>query len=63
MSNEQMIADFFRWNSEPEVLTDNEYFAATVYINSVMDALDTDTKAGLLKLINNEQKRRVKNGL
>jgi hypothetical protein len=59
MSNEQMIADFFRRNSKPEVLTDNEYSAATAYINSVMDALDTDTKNGLLKLINNEQKRRM----
>jgi hypothetical protein len=60
MSNEQMIADFFRRNNKPEILTNNEYSAATAYIKSVMDALDTDTKAGLLKLINNEQKRRIK---
>jgi hypothetical protein len=60
MSDEQMITDFFRRNRVPEVLNDNEYSAATAYINSVMDVLDTDTKAGLLKLINNEQKRRIK---
>ncbi len=59
MSDEQMIADFFKRNNEPELLTDREYKAATAYINSVMDTLDTDTKAGLLKLINNEQKRRI----
>jgi hypothetical protein len=59
MSDEQMIAEFFKRNSEPEVLTDGEYKAATAYINGVMDALDTDTKTGLLKLINNEQKRRI----
>ncbi len=58
--NEQLIADFFSRNSKPELLTDREYSAATAYINSVMDALDTDTKAGLLKLINNEQRRRIK---
>jgi hypothetical protein len=60
MSDEQIIADFFRRNNELKVLTEGEYRAATAYINSVMDVLDTDTKAGLLKLINNEQKRRVK---
>jgi len=59
MSDEQKIEDFFRRNSEPEILTDNEYSAATAYISSVIDILDTDTKTGLLKLINNEQKRRM----
>jgi hypothetical protein len=58
MIDEQIIAEFFKRNSEPEVLTAGEYKAATAYINSVMDALDTDTKTGLLKLINHEQRHR-----
>jgi len=48
------LADWF----SPQPLTDDEYEAAREWLTAEMDGLPSPAKEGLLKLFNNEMRRR-----